>query len=157
MSDLSPQVLSKLGNSPWAKKVENHRSKSKSTPMAAEYCAPVWSRSAHPRLIDRLINDALRLVTGCLRPTPTDSLFVLSGITPIKLCQNRASLSLACRVQKPGHLLHDGLTSHPYGEHRQLKSRHYFVPAVLELLRDASELGTSAARWVDHRWSIEWR
>ena len=48
---------------------------------AAEYCAPVWSRSAHTRLIDKPINNALRLMTGCLRPTPTDKLFVLSGIT----------------------------------------------------------------------------
>ena len=35
--------------------------------------------------------------------------------------------------------------------------RHHFVPAALELLRDARELGTSAARWADHRWSIGWR
>ena len=37
----------------------------------AEYCAPVWCRSAHTRLIDSVLNDALRIVTGCLRPTPT--------------------------------------------------------------------------------------
>jgi len=34
-----------------------------------EYCAPVWCRSAYTRLIDPAINDALRIVTGCLRPT----------------------------------------------------------------------------------------
>ena len=39
---------------------------------AAEYCAPDWCRSAHTRLIDPAINDALRIVTGCLRPTPAD-------------------------------------------------------------------------------------
>ena len=47
---------------------------------AAEYCAPVWCRSAHSRLIDSVLNDASRIVTGCLRPTPTDHLPVLSGI-----------------------------------------------------------------------------
>ena len=52
---------------------------------AAEYCAPVWSRSAHTRLTDKPINDALRLVTGCQRPTPTNNLFVQSGITPTEL------------------------------------------------------------------------
>ena len=31
---------------------------------AAEYCAPVWCRSAHTRLIDSVLNDALRIVTG---------------------------------------------------------------------------------------------
>ena len=45
----------------------------------AEYCAPVWCRSAHTRLIDPTINDALRIVTGCLRPTPADNLPILAG------------------------------------------------------------------------------
>ena len=30
----------------------------------AEYCAPVWCRSAHTLLIDSVLNDALRIVTG---------------------------------------------------------------------------------------------
>ena len=38
---------------------------------------PVWRRSAHTRLIDRVLNDALRIVTGCLRLTPTDHLPLL--------------------------------------------------------------------------------
>ena len=46
----------------------------------AEYCAPVWCRSAHTRLIDSVLNDALCIVIGCLRPTPTNHLPVLSGI-----------------------------------------------------------------------------
>jgi len=29
-----------------------------------EYCTPVWYRSAHTRLIDPAINDALRIMTG---------------------------------------------------------------------------------------------
>ena len=46
----------------------------------AEYCAPVWCRSVHTRLIDSVLNDALRIVTGCLQPTPTDYLPILAGI-----------------------------------------------------------------------------
>ena len=34
----------------------------------SEYCAPVWCRSAHTRLIDSVLNNALCIVTGCLRP-----------------------------------------------------------------------------------------
>ena len=113
----------------------------------AEYSAPVWSRSAHMRLIGKSINDALRLVTGCLRPSSTNNLFVLSGITPTELRRKRATLSMACRSQEPGHLLHNWITSHFYGGYRQLKSRYPFVPAALELLRDARKLGTRAARW----------
>ena len=51
----------------------------------AKYCAPVWCRSAHTRLIDPTINDALRIVTGCLRPTPADNLPILAGIQPAEL------------------------------------------------------------------------
>ena len=51
----------------------------------AEYCTPVWCRSAHTRLIDSVLNDALCIVTGCLHPTPMDHLPVLSGIQPTEL------------------------------------------------------------------------
>jgi len=40
----------------------------------AEHCAPVWCCSAHTRLIAPSINDALRIVTGCLRPIPAETL-----------------------------------------------------------------------------------
>jgi len=58
----------------------------------AEYCAPVWCRSAHTRLIDPAINDALRIVTGCLRPTPAVNLPILTGIQPAELCRSGATL-----------------------------------------------------------------
>ena len=53
-----------------------------------KYCVPVWCRSAHPRLIDPTINDALRIVTGCLRPTSADNLPTLTGIQPAELRRN---------------------------------------------------------------------
>ena len=34
----------------------------------AEYCAPAWCRSSHTRLIDSVLNDALRIVTGAYVP-----------------------------------------------------------------------------------------
>ena len=77
----------------------------------AEYCAPVWCRSAHTRLIDNVLNDALRIVTGCLSPTPTDHLSILSGIQPAELRRMGATLSLAYRGSlDPDHILH-GLLS----------------------------------------------
>ena len=73
----------------------------------AEYCAPVWCRSAHTRLIDSVLNDALRIVTGCLRPTPTDHLPVISGIQPAELRRLGATLSLAYRgYLDPDHILY---------------------------------------------------
>ena len=73
----------------------------------AEYYAPVWCCSAHTRLINSVLNDALCIVTGCLRPTPTDHLPVLSGIQPAELCQLGATLSLAyCGSLGPDHILY---------------------------------------------------
>ena len=37
---------------------------------AAEYCSPVWCVSAHTRLVNKPINDALRIVTGLSMPAP---------------------------------------------------------------------------------------
>ena len=51
----------------------------------AEYCAPVWCRSTYIRLIDSALNDALHVITGCLRPTPTNYLPIFSGIQSAEL------------------------------------------------------------------------
>ena len=61
----------------------------------AEYCAPVWCRSAYTRLIDSVLNDALSIVTGCLRPSPMDHFHILSGIQPAKLRRLGKTLFLA--------------------------------------------------------------
>ena len=79
-----------------------------------EYCAPVWCRSAHTRLIDSVLNDALRIVTGCLRPT--DYLPVLAGIQPAELRRLGATLSLAYRGSlDPDHILYELLAGSPDG------------------------------------------
>ena len=44
------------------------------------YCAPVWNRSAHTRLFDKPINDALRRVTGCLLPGPYLEKYFFGGL-----------------------------------------------------------------------------
>ena len=77
----------------------------------AEYCAPVWCRNVHTRLIDSVLNDALRIVTGCLCPTSTNHIHVLSSIQPAELRRMEASLSLAHRGSlNPDHILY-GLLS----------------------------------------------
>jgi len=35
----------------------------------------------------------------------------------------------------------------------ELKSRHPFVPAALELLEDLDKSNTNAALWADHKWN----
>nr|XP_061835898.1 uncharacterized protein LOC133619053 [Nerophis lumbriciformis] len=46
----------------------------------AKYCAHAWSRSPHVNKVYTVINSALRIVTGCLKPTPVSHLPVLAGI-----------------------------------------------------------------------------
>ena len=114
----------------------------------AEYCAPACFRSAHTRLIDRVLNDALRIVTGCLRPAPTDHLPVLSGIQPAELRRQGATLSLTnCSFLDPGHILHGQLTELHAARKKRLKSKHPFAPAARKLLHNLSELGIRAVQW----------
>ena len=88
----------------------------------AEYCTPVWCRSAHTRLIHSVLNDALLIVTGCLRPTPTDHLPVLSCIQPPELRRIGATLSLAHRGSlDPDHILYGFLSGS--SDTRQLRLR----------------------------------
>ena len=121
----------------------------------SEYCAPAWCRSSHTCLIDPPINEALRIVTGCLRPTPVDNLPILAGIQPAELRRAGATARLACRAVEPNHLLHDRLaaTAEPP---RRLKSRHPFVPAARDLLQKCRDLNISAAGWADYVWRTEW-
>ena len=114
--------------------------------LAAEYCAPVWCCSAHTRLIDSVLNDALCIVTGCLRLTPTDHLPILSGIQPAELCRLGATLSLDYRGSlDPDHILY-GLLSGSSDTHQvRLRSRRPFVPAARNFLDNLARLGIRAS------------
>ena len=112
----------------------------------AEYCAPVWCRSAHTRLIDNVLNDALRIDTGCLRPTPTDHLPILSGIQPAELRRMGATLSMAHRGSlDPDHILHGLLSGSSDTRQVRLRSRRPFVPAARNLLDNLARLGIRAS------------
>ena len=123
----------------------------------AEYCAPVWCRSAHTRLIDSVLNDALRIVTGCLRPTSTDHLPVLSGIQPSELRRMGATLSLAHRGSLEFDYILHGLLSGSSNTHQvRLKSKRPFVPAARNLLDNLARLGIRASEWTNHKWKTEY-
>ena len=123
----------------------------------AEYCAPVWCRSAHTRLIDSVLNDALRIVTGCLRPTLTDHLPVLSGIQPAELRRLGTTLSLAHRGSlDPGHILHGLLSGSSDTRQVRLRSRRPFVPGARNLSDNFARLGIRASDWTNHKWKTEY-
>ena len=151
-------LLRRLAGSGWGAGAKTLRTAALSLLYStAEYCAPVLCRSAHSRLLDSVLNDALRIVTGCLRPTPTDYLPVLAGIQPAELRRLGATLSLAHRGSlDPGHILHELLARSPDGYRERLKSRLPFVPAARKLLQDLTELDIRAAQWTDFKWSSEY-
>ena len=122
----------------------------------AEYCAPAWCRSAHTRFIDSVSNDALRIVTGCLRPTPTDHLPVLSGIQPAELLRMGATLSLAYRGSlDPDHILYGLLSGSSDTFQVKLRSRRPCVPAGRNLLDNLARLGIRTSEWTNHKWKTE--
>ena len=117
---------------------------------------PVWCRSARTRLIDPIINNTLRIATGCLLPTPTDYLAVLAGIPPADLRCRQATLTLARRALEPNHLLHHKITNPELRQSRRLKSRHPFVSTAREILSNLNQLDIRAADSAEHSWSSEW-
>ena len=123
----------------------------------AEYCVPLWCRSAHTRLIDSVLNDAFGIVSGCLRPTPTDHLPVLSGIQPAELRQKEETLCLVYRGSlDPDHILHGLLSGSSDTRQVRLRSRRPFVPNARNLLDNLARLGIRASEWKNHKWNAEY-
>jgi len=98
----------------------------------------------------------LRIVTGCLRPTPADNLPILAGIQPAELRRRGATLSLGRRAMEPGRLLHSALTRPLSAAAQRLKSWHPFVPAVQHLISFSDNNNIRAAQLADHQWNREW-
>ena len=118
----------------------------------AEYCAAVWCCSTHTCLIDSVLNDALVIVTGCLRPTPTDHLPILSGIPPAELCRLGATLSLAYLGSlDPDHILYGLLSGSSDARQVRLRSRRPFVPVARNFLDNLGGLGIRASEWKNHK------
>ena len=122
----------------------------------AEYCTPICCRSAHTRLIDSVLNEALRIVIGCVRPTPTDHLPVLSGIQQAEIRRIGTTLSLDYRGPlDPYHILYDTLTGPSDTRQVKLRFRRPFVPAAQNLLGNLARLGIRASEWTNHKWKKE--
>ena len=53
------------------------------TPRLNTYVyAQYWARSPHASKLDPELNDACRSITGCLRPTNVEDLYLFAGIAP---------------------------------------------------------------------------
>jgi len=76
-------LLIKLASSTWDASANNLQSSALALCYpAAEYCAPVWSRSAHTSQVDVQLKSTMRLISGTLHSTPLPWLPVLSNIEP---------------------------------------------------------------------------
>ena len=109
---------------------------------AAEYASPAWCRSTHTRKLDVALNDTLRILTGCIRPTETTFLPVLAGITPpdIRREARVAKLTVIAK-NNSDHLLHHKITAadaacpqilisrHPFSRHAARLSNNNYDPA----------------------------
>ena len=95
---------------------------------AAEYASPAWCRSAHAKKLDITLNETMRIVTGCLKPTPTtEFLPVLSGIAPAALRRENYTHRLVSKAsQDPNHLLHKLVSDSQDLGRQRLPSRRSF-------------------------------
>ena len=76
-------LLKKLSNSKWGCNASNIRTTALALSYsAADYACPVWARSPHASKLDPELNDECRSITGCLRPTNAEELYLLAGIAP---------------------------------------------------------------------------
>ena len=106
----------------------------------AEYCAPMQCRSAHTKHIDVRSNESMRVITGCLRSTPSSFLPILSGITPSETRRSASYLKLYTKALNPKHLLHETLYLKP--SPNRLRSRKP-LRAFVELLSINGEATTT--------------
>ena len=76
-------LLNKLANSRWRTNARTIRTTAIALCYSTtEYAAPVWERSAHAHLLNPKLNQACRAITGCLKPTNVENLYLLAGIAP---------------------------------------------------------------------------
>ena len=76
-------IIRKLRNSKWGATPTTLRSSALALCYsAAEYACPVWERSTHAKKLNTTLNETCRMITGCLKPTNTNSLPIHAGIAP---------------------------------------------------------------------------
>ncbi len=117
---------------------------------AAEYASPAWCRSSHVKKLDVTLIDTMRLITGCLHPTPTELLPVLSGIAPAPLRREHHTHTLVTKaLTSPSHLLHDLVEQSNLLGQQRLKSHHPFSRHAVRLVNSQFDICES--------WITDWQ
>ena len=68
----------------------------------AEHAAPVLVNSCHMKVIDTVLNDTLRLISGTMPPTLLPMPPVIASIPPAAIRSEHFLLKLAEKVERPG-------------------------------------------------------
>ena len=120
-------LLRKLSNSKWGANASTIRT----TALVlcyyvSEYVAPVWARSSHAQKLNPELNSVCRAVTGCLKPTNVEDLYLLVGIAPPDIRRD-----VCARLEKTKQETNEAhsLYGHNPAE-RRLKSRNCFLRSV---------------------------
>ena len=120
----------------------------------AKYCSPVWCPSDHTYRLEAALNNSLRLVSGCIRSTPSVTLPVVTGITSTYIRRNKQCLALARLAEADvQHTLHTMVTTTAPGRKR-LRSRHPFLEHARCIISDAA--GKSRTTWTNETWKRRW-
>ena len=120
-------LLRKLSNSKWGANASTIRTTALTLCYSvAEYAAPVWARSSHAQKLNPELNSACRAVTGCLKPTNVEDLYLLAGIAPPDIRRY-----VCARVEKTKQETSE--VHSLYGQNqaeRRLESRNCFLRSV---------------------------
>ena len=117
----------------------------------AEYSCPVWARSTHRKLVDTTLNETCRLITGCIRPTATPDLYVLSGIAPPEIrCSVHSQNKRTKQLTDQRHSLH-----HHQPVKSRLHSRNSFVQPGF--VSTSQTLLCKPAEACVTKWQNQWR
>ena len=120
-------LLKKLSNSKWGANPSTIRTTALALCYSvAEYKAPVWARSSHAQKLNPELNSTYRAVTGCLKPTNVEDLYLLAGIAPPDIRRD-----VCARMEKTKQETNEAHSL--YGQNpaeRRLKSRNCFLRSV---------------------------
>jgi len=91
--------------------------------VPAEYGSHAWCQSAHTRILDSQLNEAMRIISGCTRSTPID-LIPFRFVAPPTTRRDMTCLQLhlkhklnePCRLRsrRPSRSFMENLTNHDY-------------------------------------------
>ena len=116
-------LLKKLANSKWGTNARTIRT----TALALCYSTPVWARSSHANKLNPVLSQACRSITGCLKLTNVEDLYLIAGIAPPDIRREVcARVERTKQTKDERHSLF-GHTLTPV----HLKSRHPFLPILI--------------------------